>query len=166
MLDGLASDFMLTSGGCFGALFELLGMQPRVIAVLSQQLGMAATLDDLPLIHYQNQIRLLDGSQTVGDDESGTSLHDLIQRSLDMPFGFGIQCRGGLVENQQGRILEQCARNGQALALPTGKQYAVLTDEGVVALRHLLDELGGIGIGGGLLNGLQRRSSQVAISDV
>jgi hypothetical protein len=76
-------------------------------------------------------------------------LHHVIQGRLDMPLGLGIQRRSGLVEDQQRRVFQQRPGNRQALALAAGQQYAVLADFGIEALRQLVDELLGIGIGRG-----------------
>ncbi|MNT87633.1 hypothetical protein D3C72_2280760 [compost metagenome] len=75
-------------------------MQPGVVAVGSQQLGMRAALDQLALIHDQDHVGLFNGRQTVSDDQRGTALHHMIKRRLDMPLGLGVQRRGGLIEDQ------------------------------------------------------------------
>ena len=58
----------------------------------------------------------------------------------------GLDRRPRFIENQHRRILEQCAGDGQALALAAGQQRAVLADQGVQPLRELLDELQGVGV--------------------
>jgi len=127
-------------------------MQPRVVAILRQQLGMSAALDNPPLVHDQDQVGLLDGRQAVGDHQGGAALHDLVQSSLDMPLGLGIEGRGGFVENQQWGILQQGAGNCQALALAARQQYAVLPDLGIQAFGQLANEVHGIGVGGSFFN--------------
>ena len=47
---------------------------------------------------------------------------------------------GGLVQQDDGRILEEGARNGNALALAARKRVALLADRRVVALRQRHDE--------------------------
>ena len=43
--------------------------------------------------------------------------HHLLQRLLELDLRAGVESRGGLVENEDRRILEQRAGDGQALAL-------------------------------------------------
>ena len=46
----------------------------------------------------------------------------------------GIEVARGLVEDHHGRILEQHARDRDALLLATGQPVATLTDDGVVTV--------------------------------
>ncbi|MNF66900.1 hypothetical protein D3C84_487010 [compost metagenome] len=141
-------------------------MQARVITVLRQQLSVGAALDDLALVHHQNQVGFFDGRQAVSDDQRGATFHDLVQRRLNMALGFGVEGRGGLVEDQQWRVFQQCPRNRQALTLTAREQHAVFPDLGIQAFGHLRDEVHRISIGGSLFNVFARRASQIAISDV
>ena len=50
------------------------------------------------------------------------------QRLLDAPLGFVVERRRGLVEDQDGRVLEQRARDGDALALAARQQRAAIAD--------------------------------------
>ena len=83
-----------------------------------------------------------------------------------MPLRLGVQRRGRLVEDQQGRVLEQRPGDRQTLALAAGKQHAILADLGVEALRQVVDELLGVGSLRRPLDFLARRASQVAVGDV
>ena len=56
------------------------------------------------------------------------SLAEVLDRALHLTLGFGIERRGGLVEQDDGRVLEQRARDGDALALAAGDLRAVLAD--------------------------------------
>ncbi|MNE04296.1 hypothetical protein D3C80_968210 [compost metagenome] len=102
----------------------------------------------------------------MGDDQGGATFHDLVERCLDMPFGLGVECRGRLVEDQQGGVLEQGTGDGKALALATGKQHAVFPDLGVEALRQLIDEILGIRIRCRRFDLLTWRAGQIAIGNV
>ena len=66
-------------------------------------------------------------------------------RLLDIALGFRIKRRGGLVEQDDGRVLDQRAGDGYALALAAGKLQAVLADRGVVAGREAFDEIVSVG---------------------
>src|SRR5690554_1863782 len=98
-------------------LLELHAVQSGVISVEGHQLGMAAALDDTPLVHHHDDVRLFDGGQAVGNHQRRTPLHHPVQGSLDMALGLGIQGRGRLVEDQDGRIAQKRAGDGQPLTL-------------------------------------------------
>ena len=69
---------------------------------------------------------------------------------LDKAFAFGVEGAGGFVEQQDRRVLEDGAREGEALALAAGEAHATVADHGVVAARLGRDEVvGGGGFGGG-----------------
>ena len=88
---------------------------------------MGALLLDSAVADDQNAGGVADGGQAVGDDERGTALGQIIKGVLDLGFGDGIQGRGGLVQNQNGRILQENPGDGNALLLSTGEQGAALS---------------------------------------
>ena len=75
--------------------------------------------------------------QAMRDDERGAIAHELHQRLLDAALGFVVERRGGFVEDQDGRVLEQRARDRDALPLAAREQRAAIADLGVEALRQL-----------------------------
>ena len=98
-----------------------------------------------------------DGVQPVGDGDGGAALAQMRHRVLHQPLGFGIERGGGLVEQDDRRVLDQRARDRDALALAAGKLRAALADRRVVAGRKRADELVGVrGLGGGDDLGLAR----------
>lgn len=60
----------------------------------------------------------------------------LVERLLHLGLGAGVESRGGLVQQQDGRPPDESARNGNALLLPARKLCAALTDYRVVTLQH------------------------------
>src|SRR3546814_2655572 len=50
---------------------ELQGVEPRVVAAARQQLGVAALLDDAPVVHHVDDVGRDHGGEAVGDDEGG-----------------------------------------------------------------------------------------------
>ena len=87
------------------------------------------------------RLRLLDGRESMRDHQRRAVVHQLFERSLDDALGFGVECRGRLVENQDGRVLQQRARDGNSLPLPAGQQHAAIADDRVEACRQLAHEL-------------------------
>src|ERR1019366_8882530 len=72
-------------------------------------------------------------------------------------FDVHVNGAGGVVENEYGRIDQQRARNGDALALPTREGVPALADHRVVTLGEVHDELVRVGGLSGVLDFLQGR---------
>ena len=60
---------------------------------------------------------------------------------LDGALGARVERRRGLVEDHQRRVLQEGARDRDALLLAARKLHAALADHGVVLLRQRQDEL-------------------------
>ena len=71
------------------------------------------------------------------DHEGGAArvAHQPVERGLDRHLGLGVDGGGAVVEDEQARIGEQRARDGDALPLPAREPDAALADDRVVALR-------------------------------
>ena len=100
------------------------------------------------------------------DDEGGAPLHHRLQRRLHIALGLRIQGGGGLVQYQYGRVLQEGTGDGEALALAAGQEHAVIAHQRLVAVRQLVDELGGIGALRRLRYGALARPLQRPIADV
>jgi hypothetical protein len=50
-------------------------------------------------------------------DYSRAILYKICQSLLYQPFRFRVERRGGFVQNQHGRVRQDCSRDGYALAL-------------------------------------------------
>ena len=105
---------------------------------------MAPHLTDLSLLDHDNPVRIPHGREPVGYDECGAPVEQCLQRLLDEPLGFAVERGGGLVENQNGRVLEQRPGNGDPLPLAAGKSSAPFPDDGVIAIRQIQDEVMGM----------------------
>ena len=91
----------------------------------------------------------------MGDDDSRTSLHKVIQGTLHKALALGIQCRSGFVEDENRGILVDGTGDREALALTPGELTPAVPDIGVIACRHLIDELIGVRDLGGLTHLLE-----------
>ena len=65
---------------------------------------------------------------------------DRVERLQDLRLGAAVERAGRLVEDQDRRILEQGARDRDALLLAARQLEPALADFGVVALRQAFDE--------------------------
>ena len=92
-----------------------------IAAAAAQQIVMPAALDDLAALDHQNGVGVHDGVQAMGDDDGGAVLAEMLDRLLHLLFGFRIQRRGGFIEQDDRRILDQRAGDGDALALAAGQ---------------------------------------------
>lgn len=84
-------------------------MQLGVHALMLQQVMVRSALHDPPVFNHHDFISLLNGRQTVSDNQRGTVFLQLIQRRLNGTLGLGIQRRGGFIRIRIG-LLRSSAR--------------------------------------------------------
>ena len=123
------------------ALTRLQAPQRGIAAAQGDEFVVAAALDDAAGFHHVDAAGMADGGQPVRDDQAAAAHHQAVERALDGGLGFVVHGRGGLVENQDRRVLQDRARQRQALPLPTRELHAALADGGVVALGQGGDEV-------------------------
>src|SRR5439155_11565979 len=99
------------------------------------------TLADFSVFQDENLVCAANGGETVRDDESSSAKHQVGERLLHEHLGLRIQFGGGFVQNENGRILQNRARNGDALPLAAAQARAAFANHGVIALRQLDDEI-------------------------
>ena len=107
-------------------------VESRVDATPREEIAVRPLLAQLALVQHEDAIRVLDGREAVGDHHRGAAAEELRERVLDQPLGLRIDARGRLVENEDGRIVGQCAGEGEELALASGEVAAPLADETAV----------------------------------
>ena len=119
---------------------------------------MGAGFDDPAFVQHDDAVGPLYRRQAVGDDDGGATDHRGFERALHQALGFGVERAGGFVQQQQRRILEQGARDRDALALAARQAHPALAQERGIALRQALDEI----VGGGHL----RRGDHLVVAGV
>ena len=102
-------------------LAELSLVELAVDAAACEQLVVCALLGDDAVLDDEYAVGLEDGREPVRDHNVGAALHDGLQRILDRIFRDRVEGRRGLVQDQDARVLEHHARDGQALLFPTGE---------------------------------------------
>ena len=122
-----------------------LGDEAREQAALLHQLAELAPLDDAALVEDEDTVRIRHRREPVRDDEGRAPLAQRIERPLDLALGLGIERARRLVEDQDRRILQDGARNGDALAFAARKRLAPFADHELIAARLLHDEVVGFG---------------------
>ena len=110
---------------------------------------MGALLGDAVVVDDQDALRRTDGGQAVGDDEGGTALGQLVKGALDPGFGHAVQSGGGLVQDEDGGILQKDAGDGYPLLLPAGEHDAPFAHIGLEPVGHFQDIVVDLGLLGG-----------------
>ena len=86
----------------------------------------------------------------MGDDQHGFAGQQAGEGALDLGLVLHIQAGGGLIQQDDGGVLQKGPGDGDALAFPAGELGPVFPDGGVVALGQPADKLVAVGgFGGG-----------------
>ena len=101
-------------------------VEGTVETTLGHQFLVVAHLCDLAILEHQDQVRPLNGRQSVGNDEAGTVLLQLIHSCLDLDLCVGVHVGGSLVQDQHLRIGDHGTGDCDQLALALGNIDAVV----------------------------------------
>ena len=93
-------------------------MEPGVHALLPQQVGVRAALDDAAAVDDDDLVGVLGGGEAVGDGDRGAPAHQPLQRQADPHLERRVDGRGGLVEHEQVGVGELGAQQRDELPLP------------------------------------------------
>ena len=110
-------------------------------AVLRDERIVRTALADAVLIDDDDLIGVLHRREPVRDDERRPAHRQLLKRALDIRLGNGVERAGRLIQNQDRRVLQKQACDGDALLLTAGEHDAALADLGLVSVRESLDLL-------------------------
>ena len=94
--------------------------------LLGQQHLMGALLDDGTLMENGDLVAEFAGGEAVADVDGGLVAGDVVELRVDLGFCDGVQCGGGLIQDNERCILVQCPGNGDLLRLAAGDGDAVL----------------------------------------
>ena len=91
------------------------------------QLGVRALLDHAPLVEHQDAVGADHAREPVRDHQRGAARHEPVERLPGSSASLSASTDGErLVEHQDGRVAEQRARDGDALALAAREPHAAL----------------------------------------
>src|SRR5262249_14979831 len=110
---------------------DLLLDQLAVEAPPAPQQVRRAVLQHAARLHHHDAVEAAHGGEPMRDRDQGAPVHQLAQRIADRLLAIGVERRGRLVEQQDRRVLEEGAGDGDALALPARELDAAVADEGV-----------------------------------
>jgi hypothetical protein len=91
--------------------------QLEISALGVEQLVVGAALDDAALVEDVDDVRVLDGAETVGDGDGGATLRGGIKGGLHHLLGLGIQGGGGFVEEKDFGVTKESTGDGDTLLL-------------------------------------------------
>ena len=77
----------------------------------------------------------------MSDHERSAAFAQFGERLLHVLFGFGVESRSWFIKQNNGRIFDQSARNGDALPLPAGKLHSMFADRRIVSGGEAEDEI-------------------------
>ena len=100
---------------------------------------MRAALGNDTVRHDEDFVRVFDGGQSMRHDERRAPLAEFGKGALNLHFGHIVERAGRLVENEHGRIFEECPSDGNALLLSAGEFDAPFADLGIVAVGQAHD---------------------------
>ena len=106
---------------------------------------MDAPLDNSSALQDEDFVRGEYGREPVGDQDAGTALDDGIDRILNPALRNRVQGGRGLVEDEQRGILQQDARDGDALLFAAGEFEPAVSHDGVQPELLVFDKIQDVG---------------------
>lgn len=102
---------------------------------------MGAMLRDLSVTDDQNLVGVLDGIQTVGNDQQGLTLYQFGDSLLNIALIVSVHAGGRLVQNYNGSVFQNTAGDGDTLFLTAGEGCAALSHHSLKSVRQSHDEI-------------------------
>ena len=130
-----------TSGGCWFGFLEPALIEAAVEFAVRKEVFVFPFAQDAAPVDDENLVGIDDGGESMGNDEGDAVYQQGAGRFLDAGFGEVIHRGSSFVEDQDARISEQGAREGDQLSLANRQLDAALVDIGVVAFRQRFDEV-------------------------
>ena len=97
-----------------------------VEAVARNEVVVVPLFDDVPVVENDDLVRVGDGPQAMCDDDHRLARAEGSDCSLDERFVLRVERSRGFVKEDHGGVFQEGARDGEALALPSGQSGAVL----------------------------------------
>src|SRR6266446_551166 len=97
------------------ALRERPALKVCIMPLPQEQFLVRSALDDFALLEHQDANSPPRRGEPVRDDEGRASAGQALQRVEDQSFRFRIQRAGGFVEDEDRRVTQKGAREGEAL---------------------------------------------------
>ena len=95
---------------------------------------MLALGDNSAVIHYNYHIGGNDSTESVGNYETGPVPHNFLDGPVNFGFAVGINLTGGLIENQNCRVLQNRSGYNNSLQLSAAKARTLLADYCIITI--------------------------------
>src|ERR1700722_2512524 len=122
-------------------------------------------LYDGAVLEDENTVGRAHRRKPMRDDQRSAAAHQPFESLQNQALALRIERTGGFVQNQDGRVAQNGAGDGHALALTAGQLDAAFADAGLIALRKGTYKIMGVGLTG-RFDDLGFRSARPAVSDV
>jgi hypothetical protein len=86
----------------------------RAVLVV-EELIMCALFEDKAVTHNVDPVGVFDRGQSVRDGDGGAAGSGFIQSVLDNTLGLCVECASGFIEEEDARIRDDCACDGDSL---------------------------------------------------
>src|ERR1700757_1390301 len=129
-------------------------MELRITSVAMDQLIMCSVLDDATPFNCDNAISIANSRQPVSNNKHTSATRNLLHVLLNDALAFIIESAGRFIKNQNTRIRNERAGNGNALTLATREAVAPFADHRVITFREFQNKFMRAGEGGGCNNPL------------
>ena len=139
---------------------ELAADDPRVVALLGEEVVGGAHLGQAPVLHDQDLVDTPDRGEPVGDHQRRAPAHQREQAGHDLRLALDVERARRLVHQQDRRVLQERAGQVDPLLLADTQVRAAVADDRLVLLGQLLDERAGIGV---VRGGLDLRHARLGL---
>src|ERR1700728_4323611 len=102
---------------------------------------MRTHLAQLSFVHYQNRVGALHRGETMRNEHTGAAFHHAFKGAANAQLRVRVDARGGFVEDEDMRIVSECACKVDELLLARRKRIAALTHRFVETIRQAVDEV-------------------------
>ena len=102
---------------------------------------MGALLNDLTVIDNKNLVGMAHGFQPVGNHNDRLAVGQFCNGLHQLLFVFRVNIGCGFVQNDDGCVLHDGARNGNSLTFAARKRSTAFADDGVKAVRQCHDKV-------------------------
>ena len=98
---------------------------------------------DRPVFHQHHPVGKIHEVEAMGDDNQRASSSDFLEQSFRIRLRVHVESRNGFVENQDRSLAQDSARETDPLTLSAGQRDTAFTNQRVVTIGQLADEVGG-----------------------
>ena len=144
---------------------ELCHVERIVAALFLEQFLVTANLNNPSSVHNNDFIRISDGGETVGNNQTGAVFHQIDHGILNVLLCACIHRGGCFIQNQNLGICQNCTGDCKELSLTLRQSCPCLFEECLVLLGEPLNEVAGIAHLGGV-NHLLIRRVRIGVLDI